>query len=444
MKSKKYLTFSALRNSLSSCFRQIPDQRQTAKINYSIHDAMMCGFACMYFQDPSLLQFQKQLEDEQNRNNLTTLFDVNVIPENTQLRDIVDVVPSEQFRPVFKDYFWRLQRSKYLERYEFLPGLYLCSIDGSQFFNSGKVDCKKCLKTRHQNGEVTSSHKILQAAIMHPDMRQVIPLMPEEIRNTDGTEKQDCESNAGKRLVPKIRTDHPQLGLIIVGDDLFSRQPFIQTTLNEGMHYILVVKESSHAVMFNAIKQNPEKLNVIQFIDEKNRTHVYEWMNGVPLNGNKETLMTNFFRYTTLMTDENGNEKINFRNSWITDLDLSKKLIKHFVRGGRCRWKIENECFNTLKNQGYHIEHNYGHGKENLSFNFLLLTLLAFFFHQIFELTDLSYQACRKKFGSKKHMWQTLRSYIKILIFETWEILLDFALTPTKYNLPRYAHCRSP
>jgi hypothetical protein len=97
-----------------------------------------------------------------------------------------------------------------------------------------------------------------------------------------------------------------------------------------------------------------------------------------------------------------------------------------------------------LKNQGYDLEHNYGHGKENLAFNFLLLTLLAFFFHQIFELTDLPNQASRKKFGSKKHMWETFRSYIKILIFETWEILLDFALTPTKYNLPRYARCRSP
>ena len=276
MKSKKQLNFSALRSRLSSCFHQIPDERQTAKVNYSIHDAMMCGFACMYFQDPSLLQFQKQLRDEQNRNNLTTLFDVDVIPENTQLRDLIDAVPGEQLRPVFKDYFCALQQNKYLEQFEFLPGLYLCSIDGTQFFSSGKVDCKNCLKTRHRNGEVTSSHKVLQAAVMHPDLRQVIPLMPEEIRNTDGTEKQDCESNAGKRLLPKIRTDHPQLGLIIVGDDLFSRQPFIEVTLNEGMHYILVAKESSHTVMFNAIKQNPGKLNVIRFVDEQNRTHVYE------------------------------------------------------------------------------------------------------------------------------------------------------------------------
>ncbi|EKD45332.1 MAG: hypothetical protein ACD_69C00340G0004 [uncultured bacterium] len=35
-------------------------------------------------------------------------------------------------------------------------------------------------------GEVTYMHKALQLAIVHPDKRQVIPLMPEEIVNTDG------------------------------------------------------------------------------------------------------------------------------------------------------------------------------------------------------------------------------------------------------------------
>ena len=69
---------------------------------------------------------------------------------------------------------------------------------------------------------------------MHPDKRQVIPLMPEEIRNTDGNIKQDCEINAAKRLIPEIKKDHPQLGLIIVGDDLFSRQPFRVCDINMG------------------------------------------------------------------------------------------------------------------------------------------------------------------------------------------------------------------
>ena len=64
--------------------------------------------------------------------------------------------------------------------------------------------------------------KVLQAEIMHPDKKQVIPLMPEEIRNTDGNKKQDCEVNAGKRLIKYLKKDHPRVGLIITGDDLLT------------------------------------------------------------------------------------------------------------------------------------------------------------------------------------------------------------------------------
>ena len=433
MKSKKHLNFGSLRKVLSSQLSQLPDKRQASKCDYSVHDAMMCGFACMYFQDPSLLQFQIQLRDRENRDNLMSLFNVQGIPENTRIRDLIDNVSSDQLNPVFKEYFFRLQRGKHLEDYQIFPGLYLCSIDGTRYYSSGKIHCKNCLKTNHKNGSITYSHKVLQGAIMHPDRRQVIPLMPEEICNCDGSTKQDCETNAGKRAIPKIRKDHPQPGLIIVADDLFSKQPFIETVLYERMHYILVCKPTDHAVMMTYI-QASDRLKEQRIIDEKGRIHVYEWINKVPLNGNKNTIMTNFFRYTIRSIDEDGREKINYKNSWVTDLEITRMNIRTLVRAGRCRWKIENECFNTLKNQGYHIEHNYGHGEKNLCFNFYLLTLLAFFFHQIFELTDRLYQACRKKFGSKRHMWETFRSYIKLLIFESWEMLLDFALTPRKYK----------
>ena len=131
---------------------------------------------------------------------------------------------------------------------------------------------------------------------------------------------------------------------------------------------------------------------------------------------------------------KNGSEKITYRCSWVTDIEVNQSNVKILVRAGRSRWKLENECFNTLKNQGYSLEHNYGHGKKHLAFNLYLLTLIAFLFHQIFELTDCMYQACRQKFGSKKEMWESLRAYAKIFVFNSWEMLLDFALSPRKYR----------
>ncbi len=436
MNPKKHLSFGSLRNCLSSVFRQIPDNRQEKKINYSFHDVMMSGFACMYFQDPSLLQFQERLREANNQDNLETLFDVKNIPESTQMRDIIDEIPGEELRPVFKEFFYRLQRGKHLKQYELFPGQYLCSIDGSQYYHSENINCTSCLRTNHKNDTISYSHKVLQAAIMHPDIRQVIPLMPEEIINSDGNIKQDCEINAGKRLIPKIRGDHPQLGIIIVGDGLFSKQPFVKDVLKARMHYILIAKPLDHKYMMEWIDAyEPGEINEIRSTDEKGRIHIYRWVNEVPLNGQEDSINVNYFQYQIISKDKSGNERVGYKNSWITDMEITEKNISTLVRGGRCRWKIENECFNTLKNQGYHIEHNYGHGAKNLCFNFFLLTLLAFYFHQIFELTDHLFQSCRKKFGSKRHMWETLRAYIKILVFSTWEHLLDFALTPTKYNL---------
>ncbi len=198
------------------------------KIRHKIHDVLMSGFAMMYFQDPSLLQFQKRLEDGIHNNNLKTLFHVESIPKDSQMKEIIDEVDTRELEPLFEDFFRALQRGKHHEQYQFLGGYYLISIDGSGYFGSDKINCPGCLKKESKKGKVRYEHQIVQAAIIHPDKRQVIPLAPEEVRNTDGKDKQDCEINAGKRLISKIRKAHPKLKIIIVADSLYSKQPFIE------------------------------------------------------------------------------------------------------------------------------------------------------------------------------------------------------------------------
>ena len=436
-KCLKHLSFQSLRQNLSTLFAKLQDNRQQAKVKYPIHDVVMSGFATMYFQDPSLLHFQKRLEESQGRSNLQTLFGVESTPEDTQMRDILDTLDRQQFRPAFKEFMHRLQRGKHLEQYQLWDKSYLCVIDGTEYFSSEKIKCPSCLEKNHGKSK-TYSHQILQGAIVHPDLRQVVPLMPEEIRNTDGTSKQDCESNASKRFLKDLRQDHPQLKITIGGDGLNSKQPMIEAIRSEKMNFILVAKPDDHKIMLEWINEQRALGEVKTKIvtDELGRIHQYEWINSVPLNGNKETIDVNFFAYQMIVTDKAGEQKITYKNSWITDFEVSDYRVADLVRSGRCRWKIENECFNTLKNQGYCIDHNYGHGQKNLSFNFLLLTLLAFFFHQIAELTDRLYQQCRIKHGSKRHMWETLRSVIKYIIFDTWEILFGFVLNPNAYGAP--------
>lgn len=362
------------------------------------------------------------------------MFHLKEIPSDTQIREILDKTNSNLFRPVFKNFFSRLQRGKHLQKYQLFPGLVFCPVDGTQYFHSKTIHCDHCLTAKHKDGSISYSHKVLQAAVMHPDQKQVIPLMPEEIRNTDGMLKQDCENKAFKRLIPQIRKDHPRLGLIIGGDSLFANEPCIDKVLEYGMHYIFTAKPGDHPHMMEWIEYF-DAMESLKIKDSKGRLHEYEWMNGIPINNKDEECSVNFFRYKICSLNSDGTEKIHYQSAWVTDFTVTADNVESLVKGGRCRWKIENECFNTLKNQGYCINHNYGHGKKNLCFNFFMMTLTAFFLHQILEFLDSEFQTCRKMNGSRKNLWQNIRVTFNTLIFESWNHMIDFMINRDSYEV---------
>lgn len=393
----------------------------------------MSAFAMMFFQDPSLLAFQQRMQDKIQYNNLASTFDVKTLPKDTQLRTVIDQIPPAVLEGCFSDFLHRLQRGKQLSAYELIGGMYLVPIDGSQYFSSEKVNCPHCLSAG--KGKKRYYHQILQAAIVHPDMRQVLPMAPEQIRNQDGTKKQDCEVNAAKRMLPKIRKAHPKLKLIITADGLYSKQPFIDELKKCGMSFILVAKPDDHTVLFQWVNEltQLDAGSSFEITDNKDRRHCYQWINDVPLNGTKDADQVNFFQYKIISKEG----KTTYTNSWVTDLPVDEHNVVTLVKGGRARWKIENEAFNTLKNQGYHIEHNFGHGQQNLSINFLILNLLAFYIHQILDLTDSLYQTVRyEKFTSRLEFWNQLRCTFRILLFNSWEHMLNFIYDPPMERAP--------
>lgn len=433
MHIKKHLGFTGLRKMLSNRFLQVDDERAPNKIEYGLHDFFMTGFAMMFFQDPSLLAFQRRLQKACNLNNLKTMFNIESIPKDTQLRDVLDKASFDCLNDLFSDYLFQLQRGKHLELYRFLNDHYLIPIDGSQYFSSNKICCPGCLKKKAK-GKIRYHHQILQAVIVHPDIKQVLPLAPEPISNKDGSKKQDCEINAGKRMVSGIRKTHPKLKIIITADGLYSKQPFIDELKSADMSYILVAKPTDHKILFEWVDEltGLGEGNKLEIKQPKGITHEYVWINDVPLNGSSHADDVNFFQFKII----NKAGKVTYKNSWVTDLPIDRSNIKEFVKGGRARWKIENETFNTLKNQGYHIEHSYGHGKKNLSMIFFTLNLLAFYTHQILELTDLLYQQCRQDFSSRKEFWNQIRCTFRFMVFDSWEIMVEKIIGPPDYMPP--------
>jgi hypothetical protein len=403
--TRKHLSADSLVALLRSRFEKLTDSRSGQPV-ISMADAVMSAFAMFSLKDPSLLAFDKRRDDK----NLEALYQIKRVPSDTQMRVILDPLPPEELRPAFADVFRAVQRGKVLESYRYLDEGYLLALDGTGLFSSEKVHCPNCMEKHHADGRVSYYHQTLGAAIVHPDHAAVLPLMPEPILKQDGETKNDCERNAARRYLQKFRADHPTLQVVVVEDALSSNAPHVRDLQNYGMHFLLGVKEGDHAYLFEEVRRREEEGLCVESIivrtSEPHLEHVFTIVHDVPLNESNTEVRVTFLRYIEY---NNADDTLRMF-TWITDLKVTKANVWHVMRAGRARWKIENETFNTLKNQGYGYEHNYGHGEENLSVVFALLMMLAFLVDQVLQLCDPLFQGALKKLGSKRLLWERMRS----------------------------------
>lgn len=306
----------------------------------------------------------------------------------------------------------------------FMEGCYLLNLDGTGYFSSKVRHSAACMeKLNRSTGEVTYYLQMLGAAIVHPDHKEVIPLCPEMIIKQDGANKNDCERNAAKRFLGHLRREHPHLPLIINEDALSSNAPHIRDLEANNIHYILGVKPGDHKYLFEDVDMASETGATTEFVftDANNSDiqHYFRIMNDVPLNKSNQDVRVNFFEY---WEENTATGKIK-RFSWITDFVITKQNAMQIMRGGRARWKIENETFNTLKNQGYNFGHNYGLGQKNLSVVFVMLMMLAFLVDQIQQLCCPLFNALWKEWKTKRSLWEKIRFWFHGFIYESMEQL---------------------
>jgi hypothetical protein len=425
---RKHLSADALFRLVRSGFAGLPDRRLD-DTEISLTDALMSAFAMFSLKAPSLLAFDK----ERAAGNVHTIYGIERVPCDTYMREILDPVSPKVLRPVFTSVLRQLQRGKALEAMTFLDGHYLLALDGTGYFSSKTIHCAACLQKVHRNGSRTYYHQMLGAAIVHPDVRAVIPWMPEPIMKHDGTEKNDCERNAAKRFMAKLRKDHPHLQFIVTEDSLSSNAPHIETLHAYGLHYILGIKEGDHVYLFQQV-QAAEHAGQVTYYERHDRAagviHRFRFVNDIPLNASHPDVQVNFIEYW-----EHSAGKVQ-HFSWVTDLRVNKRNVYRLMRGGRARWKIENETFNTLKNQGYHFEHNYGHGTKHLSVVFAMLMTLAFLGDQTQQLCCALFQAVWAKLGSKRMLWERMRALFYDYAFASMRQLFEALLYGFKKSGP--------
>lgn len=426
---RRHLSADALYASLRSAFCKVPDHRVHGS-RITMADALMSALAMFALKDPSLLAFDERRHDQ----NLQNLMGIAKVPCDTQMREILDPADPEQLRPAFGTLFRDVQRGKVLKKLRFYQGCYLLLLDGTGYFSSQHIHCDSCLtKVSSTTGEVTYQHQLLGAVLAHPDHKEVIPLAPEPIVQQDGSKKNDCERNASKRLLHKIRREHPRLKLIVVEDGLASNGPHVRELMDLGMHFLLGAKPGDHAFLYEQVTAawKEDRLTTFSWKQDGVRCEVF-FVNGVPLNAENPDLIVNFLHYVEY--DADGEIRSVF--SWITDLKIRRNNAQLLVRGGRARWKIENETFNTLKNQGYHYEHNYGHGHQHLSVVFAMLMMLAFLVDQVQQLSCPLFRAVWSKVKSKRALWDNLRSHFRHFRFRSWMHLYEVILYDRGKEVP--------
>jgi hypothetical protein len=427
---RKDLNGNALLETVRGCFAKIADPR-TGLSSISLSDALMSAFAMFSLKDPSLLAFEERRKSMDS--NLQSVFGLENVPSDTRMRELLDPIDPGLLRSAYKKILAHIQRGKMLENMTFLDGHYLLSGDGTGFFHSKKLSNGRTLEKISSKGEKSFQQMFYGAALVHPDRREVIPFPPEFIVKQDGATKNDCEREASKRFLAGFRREHPHLPIIMIEDGLASNAPHIKELKKHKVPFILGAKETDHEYLFEkAVEAEDAGTATNIYMDDPQNPkvrHNFFFVNDLPLNKSNKDLRVNLLEYWEIALDEHGNETTRKRGkghfSWVTDISISGDNVYDIMRGGRARWKIENETFNTLKNQGYHLEHNYGLGKENLSLVFVALMMLAFLLDQTLMLCCGLYKAARAKSTSNGRFFEKVRSVFYLLEVETFNEVFE-------------------
>ncbi len=399
-----------------------PDKRRGSNATYPMGDIGMAAFSVFFMQSPSFLAHQRQFEAGHGRSNSTSLFGIAKIPCDNHIRSMLDPAPPHLLHPMFAETVDQIRRiDGGLDMFRRLDGRLLIALDGSEYHCSRKIHCRHCSTRLRGKGETEYFHSMLAATLVAPGHDKVIPLEPEFITPQDGAEKQDCENAAAKRWLAAHGRRYAALGAVYLGDDLFSRQPLCQAVLDTGGHFIFVCKPSSHPLIEEYL--TGIDLPVIEQTVKRGKqrfVHRYRWLPDVPLRDGKDALRVNWFDIEIV----NAKGETTYRNSFVTDLPVGADTVAELAACGRSRWKIENETFNVLKNKGYSLEHNFGHGKQNLAAILASLNLLAFALHTVCDIGDELWRAARAKLGPRYNFFSKLAAITSYLIFSSWEDLL--------------------
>lgn len=427
---RQKLSLQSVMGAFRARWTNLPDRRKANNnMKYAVVDGVLAAFAVFFMQSSSFLAHQRLLQSKKGRSNARSLFQVAEIPSDPQIRNLVDPLSCEYFQEDFWFLLDELKEQQRLLLFRNDLNTYAIALDGVNFFSSEKISCPKCLKREDRSGTEHFYHSAITPVFVKPAQAQVLPLPPEFIVPQDGSEKQDCERVAAKRWLARHQAHFSDYSVSYLGDDLYANQPLCQLIAETyRQFFILVCKPESHTGLYEWLDflektHSVEKVAQRRWNGKHGEIWQYRFAQQVPLRNGDEALLVNWFE---LVIAHETTGEILYHNSFVTNHAITPTNVIQLAQVGRTRWKIENENNNTLKTKGYHLEHNFGHGQQDLANVLATLNMLAFLIHSIQEMIEPAYQRLRRALGARKTFFNDLRALTRYIVFDSWDDLFLF------------------
>jgi len=432
------LAFDDLIEKFHRVLNGLPDYRTGQNTTYSIKEAALGAFSVFFTQSPSFLAHQRTMKQTKGRSNAESLFGLEQVPCDNQIRTLLDPIAPGYLFPMFEQVFSDLEAAEELDAFRSLNGNLHIALDGLCYFSSKKIDCQNCSHRTAANGVTTYFHRAITPVIVAPGHEHVIALEPEFIVPQDGHDKQDCEQAAAKRWINQHAEQYAPQTVTLSGDDLYCKQPFCELALAKKLNFLLVCKPDSHKTLYEKIDALAADGSLLQvavhhLTQDGLEVFTYRYANGVPLRAGEDALLVNWCEVTVTKGTTGA---VLYHNTFATNHQITDQTVHSIVRGGRAHWKIENENNNVLKTKGYHLEHNFGHGEQYLASFLLTLNLLAFLFHTVLSLVDEKYLLLRQTLSARKTFFNDIRALTRYILFESWAHLLDFMIEGLELTIP--------
>lgn len=380
---------------LNQWIEQMSDPRDQSYITYTQSDFIYLGILKNVCGQHSMRQMEENFNEEVCIDTLRLLSgDKNLkeMPHYDTLNNYLEKLSPSCLAELRKKMVVSLIRGKQFNRSRLRGNYWRVVLDGTGLFYFKERHCENCLREVHKTEEgkttVRYYHKVLEAKLLLGE-KMVISLETEFIENeSEDVTKQDCELNAAKRLLVRLKKEYPRLPICVQGDALYATEPIMRLCREKHWEYIFTQKGTRQKQLeegYEWIRKGEGEKRIEGLCAEKGSGYFANHVEEVA--GKRETMNVYDYRYRNEKEEE-------VEYQWVSSLELTEKNLEEMILAGRLRWKIENEGFNNQKHGLYRIEH-LNSRNSNAMKNHYLLTQIADMVMQLY----LSWNPLIKEIG---------------------------------------------